>query len=37
MRHRANLWAVGEVVGLREQTFLDDRMACFKALGHYDG
>ena len=32
MRHRANLWSVGDVEGLLEQTYPDDRMACFKTL-----
>jgi len=32
MRHRANLWSVGDVPGLLAQTYPDDRMACFKTL-----
>jgi len=32
MRHRANLWAVGDVDGLLALTFPDDRIACFNAL-----
>jgi hypothetical protein len=32
MRHRANLWSVGDVEGLLAQTYPDDRMACFKTL-----
>jgi hypothetical protein len=32
MRHRANLWSVGDVEALLEQTYPDDRRACFKTL-----
>jgi hypothetical protein len=32
MRHRANLWSVGDVPGLLAQTYPDDRLACFKTL-----
>lgn len=32
LRHRANLWAVGDVDGLLASTFPDDRIACFNAL-----
>jgi hypothetical protein len=32
MRHRANLWAVGDVDGLLALTFPDERIACFNAL-----
>ena len=32
MRHRANLWAIGDVDGLLALTFPDERMACFNAL-----
>jgi hypothetical protein len=32
MRHRANLWSVGDFQGLLAQTYPDDRMACFKSL-----
>jgi hypothetical protein len=32
MRHRANLWAIGDIEGLRAQTFPDDRRACYKPL-----
>jgi hypothetical protein len=32
MRHRANLWSVGDVEGLLAKTYPDDRMACFKSL-----
>jgi hypothetical protein len=32
MRHRANLWSIGDVEGLLEQTYPDDRFACFETL-----
>jgi uncharacterized protein YbaP (TraB family) len=32
MRHRANLWATGDVDGLLASTFPDERVACFDAL-----
>jgi hypothetical protein len=32
MRHRANLWSIGDVDGLRAQSYPDDRFACFKTL-----
>ena len=32
MRHRANLWSVGDVEGLRALTYADDRISCFNAL-----
>jgi uncharacterized protein YbaP (TraB family) len=32
MRHRANLWAIGDVDGLLALTFPDERVACFNAL-----
>jgi TraB family protein len=32
MRHRANLWSVGDVEGLRALTYADDRITCFNAL-----
>lgn len=32
MRHRANLWSVGDVEGLRAQSYPDDRIACFNTL-----
>jgi len=32
MRHRANLWSVGDVEGLRALTYTDDRITCFNAV-----
>jgi len=32
MRHRANLWSIGDVEGLRALTYADDRITCFNAL-----
>ncbi len=32
MRHRANLWSIGDVEGLQAQTYPDDRLACYKPL-----
>jgi TraB/PrgY/gumN family len=32
MRHRANLWSVGDVEGLRALTYADDRITCFNTL-----
>lgn len=32
MRHRANLWALGDVKALLASTFPDERLACFNAL-----
>jgi TraB/PrgY/gumN family len=32
MRHRANLWSIGDVDGLRAQSYPDDRFACFRTL-----
>jgi hypothetical protein len=32
MRHRANLWSLGDVKGLLALTFPDDKVACFNAL-----
>ena len=32
MRHRANLWSIGDVEGLKTSSFPDDRVTCFNAL-----
>jgi len=32
MRHRANLWSIGDVDGLRAQLYPDDRFSCFRTL-----
>ena len=32
MRHRANLWSVGDVEALRALTYTDDRITCFNAV-----